>query len=166
MIILTDKQIRQKVRRLAYEIIEQNTEEKVIWLAGINNNGYAFAKILANELRQIKDLTTEIRLCNIRINPASPTTTDITTDIDPKTMRHHTVIIVDDVSNTGRTIFYAFKPFLNYLMKKVQIAVLVQRMHKQFPVHVDFIGLSLATTIHENIEVVLASHEKWEARIT
>ena len=73
-------------------------------------------------------------------------------------------IIVDDVANTGRTIFYAFKPLLEVLPKKVEVAVLINREHKSFPIKVDYQGLSLATTVQENIEVNIKG-KKQEALI-
>ena len=63
------------------------------------------------------------------------------------------IIIVDDVANTGRTLFYAMKPIFQIIPKKVEVAVLVDRMHKSFPIKIDYMGLSLATTLKENIEV-------------
>ena len=69
------------------------------------------------------------------------------------------VVIVDDVANTGRTIFYACKPLLETLPKKIEVAVLVDRKHKSFPVKVDYVGLSLATTLKEDIDVQLSNSE-------
>jgi pyrimidine operon attenuation protein/uracil phosphoribosyltransferase len=67
---------------------------------------------------------------------------------------------VDDVANTGKTFFYAFKPLLEFTPKKVRVAVLVDRKHKAFPVSVDYVGLSLATTMHEHINVIIEESEK------
>ena len=153
MIVLEKTKIKQKIRRLAHEIIEQNYKAKEIVLAGINNNGMRFAKQLLKQLRSISE--EKISLTQIKLNPADPLSSDIELDLDVKSLSGKTVIIVDDVANTGRTLFYALKPLMNILAIKIQMAVLVDRQHKSFPVKVDFVGLSLATTFQENIYVNL-----------
>jgi len=153
MKLLSRTQIDQKIIRLSIEILEHNYKEKKIILAGINNNGLGFAKLLQKAINKRSDV--EIVLANIKLNPAMPTSDEVSIDIDEKEMKNRVVIIVDDVANTGRTIFYAFKPFLDILTKKVEVAVLVDRKHKSFPIKVDYVGLSLATTLKDNIKVNL-----------
>jgi pyrimidine operon attenuation protein/uracil phosphoribosyltransferase len=97
----------------------------------------------------------EITLANISLNPAKPTKDDVSINLSDEELKNEVVIIVDDVANTGRTIFYAFKPFLDIITKKVEVAVLVDRKHKSFPIKVDYVGLSLATTLQDNIKVKL-----------
>ena len=75
------------------------------------------------------------------------------------------VILVDDVANTGRTIFYAFKPLMESLPGKIEVAVLVDRTHKMFPIKVDYVGLSLATTLKENISVKIVGVEEMEVHL-
>ena len=166
MSILNDRQINQKVIRLAYEIIEHNSGEKKIFLAGINNNGYAFAKILLNGLQSVPGCPLTIELIQIHLNPAKPTASEITIDVAPSTLKNKNVIIVDDVANTGRTIFYAFTPFMNLLLKKLQVAVLVDRKHKNFPINVDYVGLTLATTIEDHIQVNLTQKETYSVELS
>lgn len=151
MQILDKIQIKQKIKRLAFEILENNFEEKEIILAGINNNGTGFAKMLQEELSKLSDIP--LQLTQIKLNPANPILNEITVALDTTTIGSKTIILVDDVANTGRTLFYAFKPFLEVLPKKIEVAVLIDRTHKAFPVKVDYVGLSLATTLKENIEV-------------
>ena len=67
------------------------------------------------------------------------------------------IIVVDDVANSGRTLLYALNPFLNVIAKKIQIAVLLDRKHKSYPVSADYIGTSLATTYQEHISVEVKS---------
>ena len=153
MKILNQSQIKQKIRRLAFEIIENNYNEKHMILAGINNNGMNFAKLLLKELQKISD--TQIILCNLTLNPADPLSEPIEIDLPPKDLKNKPIIIIDDVANTGRTIFFALKPFLEILPKKVEAAVLIDRTHKSFPIKVDYVGLSLATTLKDNIDVQL-----------
>lgn len=153
MKILDKQQITQKLTRLAYEIYECNYGEKEITLAGINNNGMRFAALLKEELEAISDST--VSITQLQVNPANPVAEDIEIERPVKELRRGVVIIVDDVANTGRTLFYAFKPLLDIVPKRVETVVLVDRKHKSFPVKVDYVGLSLATTLKENINVNL-----------
>ena len=159
MKILEHWQIQQKIKRLAYEVLERNYGEREIVLAGINNNGMNFAELLLAELHAISDKN--IVLTHIRINPASPAQNPIVLEMPPEDLQDKVVIIVDDVANTGRTIFYAIKPILDVLPKKVEVAVLVDRTHKSFPIRVDYIGLSLATTLLQDIQVEISGAEDW-----
>lgn len=151
MKILNERQIAQKVKRLAIEILEHNFGEPELILAGINNNGMIFSELLLQELTKISDMP--ITVTRIKLNPANPLESDIVLEMPPEQVKDKVLIIVDDVANTGRTIFYAIKPILEVLPKKVEVAVLVDRSHKSFPIRVDYFGLSLATTLKNNIDV-------------
>jgi len=153
MEILTARQIQQKVQRLAIEILEHNYDEQEIILAGINNNGMRFAGLLHDRIVQHSDK--RIRLSNIRINPADPLSRDIEIDLPLSELHDKAIIVIDDVANTGRTLFYACTPLLRVLPRKVEIGVLVDRKHKSFPIRVDYVGLALATTLKNDIEVVI-----------
>lgn len=157
MQILSDRQIRQKIRRLAFEILENNYEEAEIILAGINNNGMSFARLL---LHQLSSITKQpITLTQIQLNPANPLESEVKIALPLASLKNKAIIVVDDVANTGRTIFYACKPLLETLPKKIEIAVMVDRTHKSFPVKVDYCGLSLATTLLEDIDVQIRDVE-------
>jgi pyrimidine operon attenuation protein/uracil phosphoribosyltransferase len=153
MEILTKRQIRQKVRRLAMEILERNFEEAEIVLLGINNNGYRFAEVLRSQLRETTGM--RVTLSRIRLNPARPIADEVQVELTKEEMQGKVLIVVDDVANTGRTLFFAFLPLMHALPKKVEVAVLVDREHKSFPVSANYVGLSLATTLNEHIHVEL-----------
>ncbi|MEN0006390.1 MAG: phosphoribosyltransferase family protein [Bacteroidota bacterium] len=157
--ILNHRQIQQKIKRLAIEILEHNHAEQDLILAGINNNGVGFAQMLLTELLHLTDQA--ITLTRIRLNPADPMSGEIHIEMPPEQLKDKVVIIVDDVANTGRTIFYACKPIMDTLPKKVEVAVLVDRTHKAFPIKVDYFGLSLATTLMENIDVKIREVEEY-----
>lgn len=154
MQILTKSQIEKKLNRLAVQIIEQNFGTKEIVLAGINNNGLRFAKLLHNRMKGLADQ--QVTLAQLRLNPADPLSAEIDISVDSSDLKNKHVVIVDDVANTGRTIFFAFKPLLEVLPKKIEVCVLVDRKHKSFPVRVDYVGMSLATTTDDNIQVTLS----------
>jgi pyrimidine operon attenuation protein / uracil phosphoribosyltransferase len=149
--ILDERQIKQKIKRLAIQILENNFKEEEIILAGINNNGMGFAKMIFQELNKLSE--NKVTLTRVRLSPADPLSSEVVIEMPLNDIAKKVIIIVDDVANTGRTIFYAMKPLLNILPKKIQVAVLVDRKHKFFPVEVDYVGLSLATTMKESIDV-------------
>ena len=154
MQILSHKQIAQKVKRLTIEILEHNFEEQELIVAGINRNGMAFANQIVTQLKAFSN-TPKVTLTHILLNPANPLSSEVTMDIPLESLSGKAILVVDDVANTGRTLFYAMKPLMLVLPKKVEFAVLVDRKHKAFPVHVDYVGLSLATTMREHIDVRL-----------
>lgn len=153
MKILDDRRIRQKIKRLAIEIMEHHYGEPEIILAGLNNNGAGFAQLLLAELQPIAPPDMKITMTRIRLNPANPLEYDPYIELPAEALRGKAVIIVDDVANTGRTIFYAVQPLLAVLPQKVEVAVLVDRKHKSFPIKADYVGLSLYTTLMDDINV-------------
>ena len=155
-IILSQRKIRQKLERMAYEIYERNFNEPVIVLAGINQKGLFVAQQLANRLRKISPITVEV--VPVKLDPRTPNREPMEVDLD-NSINDRVVIIVDDVANTGRTLLYAMKPFLQYLPSRIEAAVLVDREHKRFPVHCTYVGMSLSTTLHEHIQVEIEKGE-------
>ena len=151
MVILQHEQIVFKIRRMAAEIIERHADEPYIILAGINNNGFRLAGLIQAELTSIHHLP--VKIGRIRLNPAAPLEDKASLDLENKEISNKVIIIIDDVANTGRTIFFAFQPLFQSLPKRLEVAVLIDRLHKSFPVHVDYMGLRLATTTKDNILV-------------
>lgn len=160
MRLLDPWQIRQKIQRLAIEIVEHNHREEEIVLAGINDNGMRFARLLAAEIHA-QGLTRAF-LTRIRLNPAAPLEGSIEIEAPEQRLEGKVIVIADDVANTGRTIFFACRPIMEILPKKVQVAVLVDRTHKSFPISVNFVGLSLATTLRQHIDVHLSEERQAE----
>jgi len=156
-LVLNHKQIQQKIIRMAYEIYERNSSEEVLLFAGIKGMGSLLASALAKTLEEISPLKAkviEIRLDKQDINLSEVTLSE---NID---LNNKCVIIVDDVLNTGKTLLYALKPFLDAPIKKMEVAVLVNRSHKLFPVTPDYTGLELATTLSEHITVELTKENQ------
>jgi pyrimidine operon attenuation protein/uracil phosphoribosyltransferase len=131
---------------------------------GINQKGFKFAEIVGAEL--CKSCPLEIIFYSVKLNPSNPLRDQIKISTDIATLSGKKIIIFDDVANTGRTIFYACKPFLEILPERLEIAALVDRKHKLFPIHVDYVGLSLATTLHNNIEVIFNEDKTAEAYLS
>lgn len=134
---------------MAFEIAEQNTEENTaLILAGIKDNGVVLAHIIADHLKDL--FTGKITVIEVNLNKRDPGEIEISESID---FTDSVIILIDDVTNTGKTLLYALKPFLNFHPKKIQTLTLVERSHKMFPVSSDYVGISLATTLMEHIFV-------------
>jgi pyrimidine operon attenuation protein/uracil phosphoribosyltransferase len=152
-LILNQKQTRQKIKRIAFEIYEHNFAEEEIILAGIYDKGYRFGQLLQAEFNAISPVRS--RLVKVSLDKLSPLQGDIELDCTPEVLRNKCIVLLDDVLNTGRTLIYSLKPFLSMEIKKLQTAVLVDRGHKLFPVSADYVGYALSTTLKEHVEVVL-----------
>lgn len=157
-LILNNAQVEQKIKRIAYEIYENNFKEKEIILAGIYDQGYAFAGLLKEVLEDIASF--KVKLIGVRLDKEAPTQSEISLTCDEKEIKNKSIILIDDVSNTGRTLAYSLKPFLSVKVKKIETAVLVNRSHTQFPISIQYTGYELSTSIMEHVEVQLKNMEK------
>jgi pyrimidine operon attenuation protein/uracil phosphoribosyltransferase len=151
-IILTQKEIEHKIRRIGFQIYESHVDDTEIILAGIESNGYILAKKLKKVLEKIA--TKNIVLCKVTIDKKNPLS-EVITSIPSEAYKNKSVVLVDDVLNSGTTLIYGVKHFLNVPLKQFKTAVLVNRNHKKYPVKADFKGLSLSTSSHEHIDVNL-----------
>ena len=157
-IILNHIEIEHKVKRIAYQIYETFAEEDEIILAGIANNGYVFAEKIGSILKTISD--TEITLCEVKVDKQNPFN-QITTSIPKEVYSNKSIVLVDDVLNSGTTLIYGVKHFLDMPIKKIKTAVLVDRNHKKFPVKADFKGISLSTSLKEHVHVVFENNNNY-----
>ncbi|CAN5200363.1 bifunctional pyr operon transcriptional regulator/uracil phosphoribosyltransferase PyrR [soil metagenome] len=156
-LILDSVSIQQKINRIAYQILEENYEEQELYFIGVRDNGYLFAEKLVDFLKTITKI--EIHLYALSLNKKKPNKDEMEYNFDLKSLNKKTVILVDDVANTGRTLAYAMKPLFDSLPKKIEVAVLIDREHKLFPISSDYVGLSLSTTHKEHVNVVLDGKE-------
>ena len=146
--ILDQEVAEKKLRRMALEIIENNLDETELILVGIRESGSVVARTIQRMIAEIADIKTE--LINISLDKRLPKGITLSQSFD---FNNKVIIIIDDVANSGKTLLYALKPFLEYHPKKIQSLVLVARSHNSFPVHSDYTGLSIATTLQEHIYV-------------
>lgn len=153
-LIITAETAAKKLQRMAYEIVEHNIGEKQIILAGIKENGL----IIANKIKQFlaNIFEGEIIVHEINLDKKDPKKIAIPGKYD---FNDKVIIITDDVANTGKTLSYAVKPFLDFYPKKIQTLVLVERSHREFPVSPDYVGLSVSTGLDEKIIVETADNE-------
>ncbi|WP_188598735.1 phosphoribosyltransferase family protein [Polaribacter pacificus] len=155
-IILDNTQIQHKIHRIAYQIYESNSNEKEIVLAGISKNGFILAQSIAESLASISPL--RIIMCEVFIDKKKPLK-PISTSIPSEDYIHKSLVLVDDVLNSGATLIYGVKHFLEVPLKRFKTAVLVNRNHKKYPVKADFKGLSLSTTLQEQVIVEFSKNK-------
>ncbi len=149
--ILSHQKIQHKIRRIAYQIYEANVEEKVIVIAGIEGGGLKFAKKIQNVLRNITGA--DILLCKVSMNKRNPLESEVKTSIPVEEYKNKSVVLVDDVLNSGTTLIYGVHHFLRTPLKQLKTAVLVNRNHKKYPVKADYKGISLSTSLQEHVHV-------------
>ncbi|WP_192823486.1 phosphoribosyltransferase family protein [Rufibacter sp. LB8] len=159
-LILDHTQIRQKIKRMAFEIYEQNVEEQRLVLAGIQENGYFLAQALADELREISPLA--IELISVQLHKTEPLAHELTISPLPDTLEDTAVVLVDDVLNSGKTLAYTLRVFLEKGCRQLEIATLINRHHPLYPIAATYTGYSLSTTLREHIRVVWDGTE-WNA---
>jgi len=153
ILILNHQQIQQKIDRIAYQILEDNFEEKEIIVAGILSQGSVIAKRIIAVLKSIAPFTCS--MINIQLDKDS-STLQFSTDKDVAECSNKVVILVDDVLNSGKTLAYGFGVFLDVPLKKLRTVVLVDRNHKSFPVSTDYAGIALSTVIKQHVYVSLS----------
>jgi len=154
-LILSTEVAEKKIERIALEITGQLYNETApLIIIGIIGGGMAIAKKISQQLQQLMDLP--IQLISCELNKKDPKVITYSEQVD---FTDKNVLLVDDVTNSGRTLLYALKPLLNFYPKRIQTMSLVERMHKNFPVKIDYIGLSIATTLQDHIVVEVENEE-------
>tara|TARA_Y100000748_G_scaffold109460_1_gene91642 strand:+ start:867 stop:1448 length:582 start_codon:yes stop_codon:yes gene_type:complete len=154
--ILDKEQIQEKIKRISYEIYEENFDDKSILVCGIEKNGSIIAKKIIKELESICDI--KIEFMSINLNKKKPLNT-VEIKYSKNNIKNKSIILIDDVSNTGKTLIYVIKELIKFEPKKINTAVLVNRDHTLFPIKINFVGLSLSTSIKSHIEVNLGNKD-------
>ena len=156
--VLDQDQILRICNRFAFQILENSIDYDVIHIIGIKEKGFDIAKIVERELKSITKKN--ISLSSIKIDKKNPkdsvlSDSNLNKNID-------TIFLIDDVLNTGKTLIYSLSFLLKFNFKSIKTLVLIDRNHKQFPIKVDFKGISLSTNINDNIKL-LSDNKKLKA---
>ncbi|GAB2807792.1 phosphoribosyltransferase family protein [Ferruginibacter profundus] len=146
--ILNATVAEKKLRRMALEIAERNYNEPQLVLIGIKDHGTVIAKKIRDYLAT--NFKGEVLVMELGIDKKHPAAVTLSAAMD---FNDKVIVLIDDVANSGRTMLYALKPLLEQYPKKIQTLALVERTHKTFPVDVDYVGLSVSTTLDEHIYV-------------
>ncbi|SEL39383.1 pyrimidine operon attenuation protein / uracil phosphoribosyltransferase [Maribacter orientalis] len=149
--ILSHLQIQYKIERIAYQIYEANVNENEIIIAGIDGGGLQFAKKIVSKLKKITEA--KITLCKLSMDKTNPLKSGVSTSMAEEEFVNKSVVIVDDVLNSGTTLIYGVHHFLKTPLKQLKTAVLVNRNHKKYPVKADYKGISLSTSLQEHVNV-------------
>ncbi|MFM1744287.1 MAG: hypothetical protein RLZZ630_224 [Bacteroidota bacterium] len=150
-LLLNALQIQQRIDRLAYQIYEDNFDQHSVIVAGIAKSGLTFARRIAESLNRICKL--EVKLIEIHVNKENPTQITLIPEQQHEELKDKVVIVVDDVLNSGKTLIYSLRPFLDADILKIRTVLLVDRDHKRYPVEADFVGITLSTTLQDHIRV-------------
>lgn len=158
-ILLTKEQIEAKINRIVHEIHELCFSEEEIIICGITpGNGSTIAERIAKQLESISTL--KIKRATIQINKKNPLEKKITCALRSEEYANKTVVIVDDVSNSGKTLMYAAKYFLESPIKAIRPLVLVDRNHSRYPIKPSFVGMTVSTTLQDHIHVEMNETEE------
>ena len=158
-LVLNNEQIQAKLDRMVHEIHELCYNETEIVICGVSpGNGIEISNRIANKLKEISNITPI--LSSIKINKEDPLKSEITLDIEDNQYEGKTIIIIDDVSNSGKTLMYAIKHFMEKHIKSILPLVLVDRDHSIYPVRPRFVGLTISTTLQDHIRVEMNNTEE------
>jgi pyrimidine operon attenuation protein / uracil phosphoribosyltransferase len=159
IVLLSDQEVRRTFTRIATQIIERAQDLSQLIIIGIQTRGVPIAHILAQQIQQLEGIEVPVGAIDItfyrddldRIGARTPGKTNIPIDLNGKT-----VVLVDDVIYTGRTIRAAMDAIVDYgRPDTVRLAVIIDRGHRQLPIQPDFVGKIVPTTRDENIKVAL-----------
>jgi pyrimidine operon attenuation protein/uracil phosphoribosyltransferase len=153
--VLSKEAAVQKLNRLSLELAEYlSGDDTAVVIIGIRNSGTVIAEKIGMLLQ--KHIPNRVKVISATLDKTHPADVQLSENIDFNGLN---VVVADDVTNSGKTLLYALKPLLNYHPKSIQTLVLVERMHKLFPVKPDYVGLSVATTVQDHIQVEVLNGE-------
>lgn len=152
--IMSAEVASRKLRRMALQVVEQNYNTRELVLIGIKANGTVIAEKIQQYLKEV--FAGEVIVLELSMDKKKPLAITLNAPLD---FNDKTILLIDDVANSGRTMLYALKPLLDQLPKKIQTLALVERTHKTFPVTVDYVGFSISTTLDEHISVEVENGE-------
>ena len=148
--VLDHNQILRICNRFAFQIIENSIENDDIYVIGIKIKGYEIAKIIKKQIESICDK--KVNLSYIEINKKNPMDSIKSDFIKNENIKK--VFLIDDVLNTGKTLAFSLSYLLNFDLNNIKTLVLIDRNHKQFPIKVDFKGISLSTNMDDKVKLL------------
>src|SRR5689334_21880037 len=150
-LILDHEQVEQKINRMAFQVYEHNADTKELIIAGISGKGFLLAEKIAAVLKKVSPINPV--LIEVKLDKKNLSDQKVVLNMNEKELKNKTIILVDDVLNTGKTVIFGVKYFLDFPVKKLMTVVLIDRSHRIFPIKANFVGLRLSTTLHEHVTV-------------
>ena len=157
-IVLDSHDIINKIRRISFEIIEKNIDEKEIYLIGVLPNGKYLSKIINSNIKENSGI--KVNLHFIDIDKKNLSIKEISFESATDKIKNKVIVLVDDVMNSASTLMYSINEILKYQPKEIQVAVLIERYYKSFPITPNFRGLELSTSKSEHVQVDLGNSPK------
>lgn len=153
--LLNKASAEQKMQRMALEIAEHLSEDEApLVIIGVRQSGMVIAEKIGALVKPY--LKAPVQVISVSLDKHQPTEVILSEAVD---FTGKNVLITDDVTNSGHTLLYALKPLLAFFPKRIQTLVLVERMHKHYPIKADYVGLSVATTEQDHIQVEVENGE-------
>lgn len=149
--ILDAWSIEQMTRRIAHQILENHHKEKELVIVGVHGLGTDIAMLLEKELKAISKMS--LTRHEIALNKQNPLKGEIEYLGDAAALSGKTVFLVDDVLNSGRTLSHAVAFLLGKNPKRLRTVVIVDRIHREFPIRADYVGITLSTNLKEHVSV-------------
>ncbi|MEO7080206.1 MAG: phosphoribosyltransferase family protein [Flavobacteriales bacterium] len=156
-VVLEHDRIQRKLRRIAFRIYEDNVHETSLVLVGVAPRGAKLATRLKAHLEEISPL--KIELHELVLDKDAPVKAPAKIGKGDVDLDGRVVILVDDVLMSGRTLMYAAAHLVGSPLKRLITVVLVDRLHRTFPIRADIVGLTLSTTLQEHISVELGKKD-------
>jgi pyrimidine operon attenuation protein / uracil phosphoribosyltransferase len=158
--VMDAEAIRRAVRRIAHEIIERNPQLDKVVLAGIPSRGVEIARRIASFIREIEKIEIETGVIDVAMHRDDVGTRSelpvVRMSKLPLPLEERTVIIVDDVLYTGRTVRAAMDAINSFgRPARIQLAVLIDRGHRELPIRPDYVGKNLPTSGSQKVRVRL-----------
>ena len=147
--ILDNDKIFRICNRLAYQIIEESDESDYIFLVGIKEKGFEIAEIIEKQI--ISFSKRKVNLYSIEIEKNNDSNS---IKFNHKLSKNFLIFLIDDVLNTGKTLFKCVNYFFNIGLENIKTIVLIDRDHKKFPVNVDIKGVSLSTNFEDTVRII------------
>jgi len=156
--VLNSDDIDKKIKRLSYQILEKNLNEKEVILVGLKPNGSYLSKKIKSFINEFSNI--KISLYNIEMDKKKLLFKNCIPELKHENINKKVIVFIDDVMNSGGTLMYAINEILSYYPKDIQICVLIERTFKNFPLSANFKGLELSTSEYEHVEVILNKSSK------
>ncbi len=159
--------VRRALTRIAHEIVEKNKGVENILLVGIRTRGVPLAERVADEIRNIENVRPPVGVLDITLYRDDLSTMDYQPVVRPTEMpvdiSGKTIVLVDDVLFTGRTIRSALDALIDIgRPRSIQLAVLIDRGHRELPIRADYVGKNVPTAAKENVLVQLSEVDEQE----
>ncbi len=167
--VLDNQTMERTVRRLSYEIIEKHSDIQKVVLIGIRRKGVRLSQVIRDNIQSIEGV--ELLLGELDITPyrddiKNVTNNGVNTDLVPFDINGKVVILIDDVLFTGRTIRAAMDALIDLgRPEAIELAVMVDRGHRQLPIKANYIGKNIPTSQSEKVLVTLTDFKESDSII-